>query len=157
MSSVIPAYRFSISLLPRSGNGAKTLAELTGLLDNSIRAQEVSGLGVRLRLPDAASTACDTQGQLQKGLEFDNLTISRALVTGDRDVAQKFLKVLNQNTQIERFDMAIYLLDQDGSFLKSWLVIDAYITQWQVEGFSADARGVLIEKLTFEYKQLREI
>ena len=145
MSSVIPAYRFCIRLLDKGD-------------DTYIRAQDISGLKMQMKLTKLDGAVANNAGQyIADGVTYDRLTISRALMSKGSKTALESIEALLQGLQIRRVNLAVHLLDHSGKYMQSWNVMGAYLVEWQVSGFDATANNILVEQLTFEYSRLRQV
>ena len=58
--------------------------------------------------------------------------------------------------QVERSDMVLHMLDNDGNYCKSWEIYGAYAINWDLSDALASSNEVLMETLEFEYSELTE-
>ncbi|MBL4604273.1 MAG: phage tail protein [Flavobacteriaceae bacterium] len=135
------SYRFLIQFSSRTGFG-------------TFRAQSVNGLGYSLNLTEFNTTGGPKA--LPSDVTYDNLIIKRAILELPQPMETSTQTLLN-TLEVEQIEMAIFLLDEQGWYTRSWLVSGAYTVKWNTTDFDATSNDVIIETMEYKYEQLIQV
>ncbi len=120
----------------------------------SIRATEVKGLSMQINYQKIVSTSGPVL--IPSDWSYGELVIKRALFEKPGSIDNFIEKALNAR-QISPLNFGIHLLSSSGEYVRSWVVGHALATDWELEGMTASGKGIMIEKMTFNYKHIRVV
>jgi phage tail-like protein len=116
-----------------------------------IRFKEVSGLSM--------ARTIEQQGRmvtLASELPQQTLTLKRGVINQDSPlVTEQNIESVMWGTRMLRKDLLVSMLDENDDPINSWMVNNAYLSNWSWEGVSATTNDVLIESMQFKYSELR--
>lgn len=133
-------FHFSVVFEGLSSNeevGFQTVSGINATISNDYTIKEGGENRFTHRLPQRAS--------------YENLVLKRgvlvdsALIDWFRDAVENF--------QFRPITVTVNLLNEEHEPLESWQFINAYPTKWNIDGFDAQANGIVAEtiELSFQY------
>jgi phage tail-like protein len=135
------AYRFYVRMLD-------------GNKETSMHAQHVTGLSYSLNVSEFNSTG--GVKMMPTDVTYGNLTIKRAILEEAVPMGYSTSELLTK-LEVQQIDMAIHLLDDEGKYVRSWNINDAYTINWSTSDFDTTSNDVLLETIEFKYSSLREV
>lgn len=116
---------------------------------------EVSGLNITHEVVDyrEGNSPVDTSIKIPGRTKFDNIILKRGIVRGDVDF-YNWMKT-KQNSQIDRRDITISLLDETHSPIMVWKVFSAFPVKYTGPQLQARSSEVAIETIEIAHEGIR--
>lgn len=116
---------------------------------------EVSGLNITHEVVDyrEGNSPVDTSIKIPGRTKFDNIILKRGIVRGDVDF-YNWMKT-KQNSQIDRRDITISLLDETHSPIMVWKVFNAFPVKYTGPQLQARSSEVAIESIEIAHEGIR--
>ncbi|WP_417910177.1 phage tail protein [Candidatus Electronema sp. PJ] len=133
-------------------------ADLGNLFDNSF--QEVSGLDAELETEDIAEGGENRfVHRLPKAIKHPRLILKRGLVSLNSLLSLWCKEVLEGDfsSSFTSKNIQIFLLGEQTTPLRAWLVENALPVKWEIEPFNSTKNDVAVEKIEFNYNILTRV
>jgi len=117
--------------------------------------KEVSGLSVELAVEEIGEGGENGfKHRLPTGAKYTNLVLKRGLLVASSPFFQWCSQTLQGNLAqaIVPSGISVVLLDENGSPLKTWSVVNGWPVKWSVSDFNAMDGQVVIETLEIAYQ-----
>ena len=116
---------------------------------------EVSGLNITHEVVDyrEGNSPVDSSIKIPGRTKFDNIVLKRGIIKGDTDFFN-WMKT-KQNSQIERRDIIISLLDETHSPIMVWKVHNAFPVKYTGPQLQARSSEVAIETIEIAHEGIR--
>ncbi len=138
--------------------GSATPAALLTGVDSSF--QEVHGLSAEFQTEEVVEGGQNRYvHRLPKTAKYPNLVLKRGIVTKSSFLADWFSATIGSSLSLPILpqNLAISLLNSEGSPLICWGVCNAWPVKWDVSGLNSEDNKVLIETLELSYSFFERI
>ena len=123
----------------------------------SIPFKEVSGLTLEIETESILEGGVnDYEYKLPKQVKHGNLILKRALMPVDEKIVKWVKRWLDGDFSrpIERKEIIIKLLNQNGNPLRTWTCMNAYPVKWEIDAFDSEQNKIVIESIELTYFKL---
>lgn len=113
--------------------------------------QKVSGLKAKTDVVEYREGADDNTVSKSPGLtKYDPIVLERGM-SEDTDMWDFFLKAFNADSKY-RASMKIVLRDRVGNAVKTWNIVEAWVSEYDTGDFDAMSNNVMLEKITLQHE-----
>lgn len=121
------------------------------LKDNDIRFTDVGGLSLELATEEKAEGGQNRYVQkFPTRAKYPELTLKRGLLN---DTAIfPWVKDCIENFNIQPMNVDVILLNDEHQPLRTWHLVNAYPTKWNVSDFSAKNNAIVVESMQLFYQ-----
>ena len=140
-----------MSYLPPTGFHFKVEILDLQLTDNDIRFMDVGGLSLELATEERIEGGQNRFIQkFPKPVKYTELTLKRGLLN---DTAIfPWVKDCIENFDIKPKNVDVTLLNDEHQPLRTWHLVNAYPTKWNVSDFSAKNNAIVVESMQLFYQ-----
>lgn len=120
--------------------------------------KEISGLAMEMGVEEIIDGSQNNFRHLVPfSIKYSNLVLKNGLTSKDSELVIWCMKILNGNVEdsIKTKNIAVRLLDIDGSHLKSWVFSNAYPIKWAISDQNSDTKKMAIDSLEFAYSSFQ--
>lgn len=93
--------------------------------------------------------------RLPQRASYDNLVLKRGLLSDSRLI--QWFKDAVENFIFNPVTVTVNLLNENHEPLESWQFINAYPTDWSIEGFDAESNAIVAETIELSYQYFKRL
>ena len=140
--------------MPRSFHFKVEFQDISGVTNNDVKFQDVSGLNAEIGVEEVKSGGENRfSHRLPTRARYGNLVLRRGMLI-DSGLIQWFIDAV-ENFSFSPATIIVKLLDKDHQPLQSWSFIKAWPVKWSVSEFRASENAIVIESIELAYQYFK--
>ncbi|MBC7508969.1 MAG: phage tail protein [Ferruginibacter sp.] len=140
--------------IPRSFHFKVEFLDVSGVVENDIRFQDVSGLTAEMGIEEVQEGGENRfTHRLPTRAKYANLILKRGMLT-DSGLIKWFVDAI-ENFEFTPSTVVVKLLDKEHEPLVTWNFIKAWPVKWTVSDFKATENSIVIETIELAYQYFR--
>lgn len=140
--------------IPRVYHFQVEFLDVTGVIANDVRFQEVSGLTAEMGIEEIQEGGENRfTHRLPSRAKYSNLVLKRGMLTDSGLI--KWFKDAIENFEFSSSTVLVKLLDQDHEPMVTWNFIKAWPVKWTISDLKATENAIAVETIELAYQYFR--
>lgn len=140
--------------IPRVYHFQVEFLDISGVIDNDIRFQDVSGLTAEMNIEEIVEGGENRfVHRLPVRAKYSNLILKRAMLTDSGLI--KWFKDAIENFEFSPSTVLVKLLDKDHEPLVTWSFQKAWPVKWTVSDLKATENAIAVDTIELAYQYFR--
>jgi phage tail-like protein len=140
--------------IPRVYHFKVEFLDVSGVVENDVRFQDVTGLTAEMGIEEIAEGGENRfTHRLPARAKYSNLILKRAMLTDSGLI--KWFKDAIENFEFSPSTVMVKLLDQDHEPMVTWNFIKAWPVKWTISDLKATENAIAVETIELAYQYFR--